>query len=377
MKIIIAPDSFKGVMPATQVATHIANSLSKALPTGHIIPIPMSDGGEGMLDALAANINIQLKTAVVHDPIGVKITTHFGILEDNTAIIEMAKASGLSLISKEKRNPLYTNTFGTGELILAALEAGCRRFIIGLGGSATSDGGIGALTALGVQFKNNKNQEMTSTIVNLNKLTHIDTSAMDPRLQECQFTLACDVNNPILGPKGVTLYAAQKGASHKDIGIIAENLAHYVKIIQQHTAQTYLELPFGGAAGGLATGLFAFLNTTLKPGAPVIMDLVQFEDKIKTADLIITAEGQIDAQSIHGKTPIAVATLAKKYHIPVIAIAAMLSENSEEIYQHGINAAFSFVNGPISRQECIKNTIPLLTNTAYNIGKVLAVKDKK
>jgi len=377
MKIVIAPDSFKGSLSASEVALAIEQGFSHALPKAEYIRVPMADGGEGTLDALLANECLTLHFAAVTNPLGEKIKAAFGIQPDNTAVIEMATASGLSLIPPLKHNPLQSTTFGTGELILAALDKGCRRFIIGLGGSATCDGGVGALTALGVQFKNAQGETITPNAEGLEKLATIDATLLDPRLAESEFILAHDVNNPLLGLEGALMYAPQKGATAAQVETLHIVLERYALMLSELTQKSIGTLPGTGAAGGLAGGLFAFLNATLKSGAWLVMEHVNLREKMQNANLVITGEGQIDAQTIRGKTPIAVAQLAHELKIPVIAIAARLGRGYYEVYKHGIHAVFSMINAPVSEEVCHAYTQPLLGSAANNIARLLALDLKK
>ncbi len=377
MKIIIAPDSFKGSLSASEVALAIEQGFSHALPNAEYLRIPMADGGEGTLEALLANKTLTIHTAEVTNPLGEKIKAAYGIQPDNTAVIEMATASGLSLVPTPKRNPLYTTTFGTGELILAALNKGCRRFIIGLGGSATCDGGVGALAALGVQFKNALGDIITPNAEGLEKLTTIDAKLLDTRLSDCEFILAHDVDNPLLGLEGALMYAPQKGATPAQVEILHIIFERYALMLSQLIQKPIGNISGTGSAGGLTTGLFAFLNATLKPGALVVMEAVNLRQKMQQADLVITGEGQIDAQTIHGKTPIAVARLARELKIPVIGIAARLGRGYHEVYKHGIDAVFSMINSPISEEVCHAYTQPLLAAAANNIARLLALEIKK
>ncbi len=371
MKIIIAPDSYKGSLLANEVALTIEQGLSHALPNAKFIRVPMADGGEGTLDSLLASCPLTLHTTEVTNPIGEKIKASFGVLEDNTAVIEMASASGISLIPIEKRNPFNTTTFGTGELIRAALDFGCRRFIVGLGGSATCDGGVGALAALGVQFKDAAGIKIEPTAAGLEKLKTIDMATIDPRLTFSEFILAHDVDNPLLGPQGALMYAPQKGATPEQIIHLHKILEQYAHLIANMTGKMVGNLPGTGAAGGLAAGLYAFLNATLEPGVSKMIKAVQLFEKMQGASLVITGEGQIDAQTIHGKTPIGVAQCAKKLQIPVIAIAARFGKGYHEVYSHGIDAVFSIVNAPMSTEICHTFTKPLLAATANNIGRLI------
>lgn len=377
MKIVIAPDSFKGSLSASEVALTIEQGFSHALPKAEYLRVPMADGGEGTLDALLASERLTLHFAEVTNPLGEKMKAAYGIQPDNTAVIEMATASGLSLVPALKRNPLQTTTFGTGELIRAALDKECRRFIIGLGGSATCDGGVGALSALGVQFKNALGEAITPNAAGLDKLATIDATLLDARLVESEFILAHDVDNPLLGLAGALMYAPQKGATAAQVETLHIILERYALMLSEITQKSIGTIPGTGAAGGLAAGLFAFLNATLKPGAVVVMENVNLREKMHNANLIVTGEGQIDAQTIRGKTPVAVAQLAHELNIPVIAIAARLGKGYYEVYKHGINAVFSMINAPVSEEICHAYTQPLLGSAANNIARLLALEIKK
>lgn len=374
MKILIAPDSFKGSLSAREVALAIELGLSHALPSASLVTLPMSDGGEGLLDCLMNTNEIVIHHTRAHDPLGREIESSFGIFNDHVAVIESAKACGLSLLTKEERNPLKSSTRGVGELIKAALDKGCQQFIIGLGGSATSDGGIGALASLGVQFKNHKGEEVEPNAKGLLGITNIDVSKLDPRLHTAQFTLAHDVNNPFLGLEGALLYAPQKGATPSDVELLHKSFEHYASLLSNILQKNVGLIPGTGAAGGLAMGLFAFLNASLKPGALITGELLSLREKIKNATLVITGEGQIDHQTVFGKTPIRVAKIAQELHVPVIAIAAILGKGYHTVYEHGINAVFSIANGPISPDICLLYTKPLLMATANNIGRLLAIR---
>ncbi len=374
MKILIAPDSFKGSLTAREATQSIAEGFTSALPNAQCIEIPMADGGEGTLEALAFNQDMTFYTVPATNPLGATMTGTFGVLKDKTAVIETATVSGLTLVPHNQRNPLHHTSFGSGELILAALDKGCRRFIIGLGGSATVDFGIGALQALGIRFCNRQGQDIAPTAAALETLAVIDTSGLDPRLADSEFILAHDVNNSLLGPKGAILYAPQKGVPQKDLKKLSQIYAHTEKIISETTQKHMGHLPGTGAAGGLAGGLFAFLNATLKPGAEVVLEHIGLRAYLQSAHLVITGEGRIDDQTVWGKTPIAVAKLAKTFNIPVIAIAAQLGKGYPEVYHHGIDAVFSMTDRSQSTQECFASAKPLLVRAANNIARLIALR---
>lgn len=388
MKIVIAPDAFKESLSSLEVANAIQQGFCLAIHDAEYVKCPMADGGTGTLAVLSHVLPIILQKVNVTGPLFEQRETHYGILEEKTqldtmsdmsgstinnekiAIIEMAEASGLHLVPLQKRNPLQTTTLGTGEMILHALEKGCRKFILGLGGSATCDGGMGALTALGVQFKDDKHQMLEPKGENLSKIAVIDTHGLNPDLAHCEIILAHDVENPFLGLEGALMYAPQKGAHASDIENLHIGFEHYALQIQS-IIQKNLGLPGLGAAGGLAMGLYAFLNARLTPGAPLFMNMLQLTEKMKNADLVITGEGQLDAQTLYGKTPLAVAKLAKTMNIPVIAFAACLQGDMHELFKQGIDAAFSIAPGPIPKQMCIEKAKVFLMQSAYNAARLI------
>jgi len=372
MKIVIAPDSYKESLSAPKVAEAILEGFKPHFLEANFIVTPLSDGGEGMIAALKSNLSgSTLVPRQVTNPLGKKIKASFLILKDKkTAVIEMAEASGLRLVSINKRDPLKTTSFGTGELIRCALDQGCRKFIIGLGGSATCDGGIGALTALGVIFKHKSENLKFPFASDLLRISSVNTKRMDPRLLDAEFILAHDVINPLLGIKGALLYAPQKGASIKQLDFLNRAFEHYNLILSKIAKKNIGNIPGTGSAGGLAAGLYTFLNAKLKPGSSVFMEKINFRQKIRNANLIITGEGQIDFQTIFGKTPCSVASIAKEFNIPVIAIAARLGPGYHEVYRQGIDAVFSITNGPLSKTQALKQCRPLLIDAASNIARL-------
>ena len=327
-KIIIASDSFKGSVSSTEVAIATEKAISKIFPNCNIVKITIADGGEGTVEALTSAMNGQIISCSVLDPLMKTITTQYGILEDgNTAIIEMASASGLTLLSEEERNPMVTTTFGTGELIKDALERGCRKFLVGIGGSATNDAGTGMLQALGFKFLDEKGRELEKGGQILEHIYTIDDSNILPQLKECQFTIACDVDNPFSGENGAAcVYAKQKGADPKMIKDLDRGLKKFAGVISKTSGKNIDNIPGAGAAGGLGGGFLAFLNTELKPGIQMILEVLQFKEQIKGADLVITGEGKLDKQTGMGKTAAGVLTAASKQGIPVIALGGAVED---------------------------------------------------
>jgi len=309
------------------------------------------------------------------DPLGNEIDAQFGILADSqTAVIEMATASGLPLVPTEKRNPLKTSTYGTGQLINAALDAGCRRLIIGIGGSATNDGGVGMAEALGVKFTNKNGIPIERGGGGLAKLESIDLTDLHPAIADTETVVACDVNNPLTGPNGASqVYGPQKGATPEMIKTLDANLKHYNTILTNTFGQSYNDIPGAGAAGGLGAGLMAFLNAELRLGVDIIIDTVNLKERMKDASFVITGEGQIDYQTAYGKTPIGVAKVAKTENIPVIAIAGGIGEGAEKVYDAGIDAMVGIVQAPMSLDDAVEDAQRLIADATEQTARVLVI----
>ena len=369
MKIVIAPDSFKGSLTAKQVAESIERGIRKVEKNIHIEKVPMADGGEGTVQSLVDATNGRMIYTKVFDPLMREIEAFYGILGDgSTAIIEMSAASGLPLISKEEKNPLVTTTYGTGQLFMHALNQGCRSFIIGIGGSATNDGGAGMMKALGIRFIDSKGQDIGFGGGELDKIHTIDISGLDNRILDCNITVACDVDNPLCGLRGASrVFGPQKGATEEMVEVLDSNLAHYAKVIKNQLGISIIDVPGAGAAGGLGGGLMAFLKAKLRRGIDIVIDATGLEESVKGAALVITGEGSIDYQTQFGKTPYGVAMVAKKYDIPVIAIAGSIGKDAYALYKKGFNSIFSIVDKPMTLEEAIENGEVLLENTAERI----------
>lgn len=375
MKIVIAPDSFKGSLSAREACIAMEKGVRRVLPDAEIINLPMADGGEGTVDALVSSTGGHLIHEKVNDPLGNPITAAYGILGDGiTAVIEMAAASGLPLIPLEKRNPLNTSTFGTGELIRAAINKGCRKFIIGIGGSATNDGGTGMAQALGVQFFDHAGnlivQQMTGNL--LNQVGTIDLSRLNSGIRESNFVVACDVDNPLLGPRGcAAVYSPQKGATPEIIAQLEQNMTVFVDVLEKTVGFSVRNIAGAGAAGGLGAGLMAFLNAKLTSGIKIVLNASQFVEKIKGADLILTGEGKIDFQTGFGKTLSGVASEAKKQAIPVIAVGGSVDLNIEHLHDIGIDSFFSICNQPMELSVAMKKGGELLEFTTECILRAI------
>jgi len=369
MNILVAPDSFKDSLSASEVSRIISEAISAVIPSASIRKIPISDGGEGLLEALLTPLQGTLVSVSVKDPLHRTIEASYGLVDQGkTAIIEMATASGLELLSIEERNPLITSTYGTGELIKNALDKGCTKIIIGLGGSATNDGGIGMIKALGGLFLDQYNQEIPDGGAALSTLHSIDLSGLDKRLQQVTIVCACDVDNPLTGPSGASyVYAKQKGASDNMLAVLDSNLSNYATVIKATLNKDLEHISGTGAAGGTAMGLLAFLDATLTPGIALITELLNLEKHIKEAQLVVTGEGKIDIQTLHGKTIMGIASLAKKHSIPVLVFTGSIGHGISEIYDQGVTAIFSIVSEPMSLETAIKNASELLKTSVTNV----------
>ena len=372
MKIIIAPDSYKESLTAMEVATAIEAGFRQVMPTAEYIKLPMADGGEGTVQSLVDASNGSIIEHQVTGPLGEQVPAFFGIMgDDKTAVIEMAAASGLHLVSPNLRNPMLTTSYGTGELILAALDHGVDHIIVGIGGSATNDGGIGMAQALGIQLLDNKGQALGFGGQALAQLATIDISHIDPRLAHIKLEVACDVDNPLCGKKGAShIFGPQKGATPAMVAELDQHLAHYAAIIKRDLAIDVKDMAGAGAAGGMGAALLGLFNAQLRSGIEIVIDAVHLGDIIKDADLVITGEGRIDSQTIHGKTPIGVARTAKKYHKPVIGIAGCLSQDCGVVYDHGIDAVFSVVPAAMSLEHAFNNAAVNVELTARNIAAI-------
>ncbi len=367
MQILIAPDSFKESLSALEVAEHIAVGVSKVFPEAVIKKVPLSDGGEGLTESLTAAMGGVLEPCQVTGPLGEKVSAVFGWTPDHTAIIEMAQASGLELVPRDKRNPMKTTTFGTGELMKAALDKGCRTIIIGIGGSATNDGGAGMAQALGARLLDSAGREISRGGGGLLDLARIDVSQLDPRLAEITVLVASDVTNPLYGPQGASyIYGPQKGADKLMVETLDRALRHWTEVICRDLGLDVADIPGAGAAGGLGAGLLAFVGGQLKPGLELVMDALNMDDILASGlDLVITGEGSINGQSLFGKVPVGLARRAKIYGVPVVAIVGSIGPGAEAVYEEGIDALLSIAPGPISLEESMQRAGELLTDAAH------------
>jgi len=357
MNIVIAPDSFKDCLTSPEVAKFIEMGIRNVFPDANIKLVPLADGGEGTVVTLVTATNGEIFHKKVNDPLMREITAHFGVLGDGeTAVIEMASASGIELLKENERNPWETTSYGTGELIKHALKKNCRKIIIGIGGSATNDAGTGMLQALGIQFLDANKREIEHGGGALQKLVSIKTDKLDQRLKQSKIIIASDVLNPLLGKTGASVvYGPQKGADADMVRRLEANLQHFADVVRQQQGVSVKNIPGSGAAGGLGAGILAFLPSEIKPGFDIVKEVVELDKHMQNADLIITAEGKIDRQTAYGKTPTGVAGIAGKYDIPVIAFAGIVEDGVDELYKKGFRAIIPIANKPMSMDESIKN----------------------
>ena len=372
MKIVVAPDSFKECLTASEAAEAIAEGIRRVADDVEVVCVPMADGGEGTVEALVHATGGRFIERDVTAPLGDRTRARFGISGDGrTAVIEMASASGLPLVPPEKRNPLVTTTYGTGELIAAALDEGVEKILVGIGGSATVDGGAGMAAALGVKLSDAGGREIPRGGGGLAKLDRIDVSGLDARVKSVTVEVASDVDNPLTGETGAAhVYGPQKGATPEQVELLDEALARLAAVIRRDLHLDVASLPGSGAAGGLGAGLVAFLGAKLRLGVDMVVDAVGLAEKMKGADLVITGEGRMDRQSAFGKTPIGVAQTAKKLDIPVVAVVGAIGEGAEAVLNHGIDAFFSIHSGPMTLDEALRNAPQLLSQTAAHVMRL-------
>jgi len=356
MKIVVAADSFKGSLSSAELAETVEKGIHKVYPLADVVKIPVADGGEGTVEALVDGTNGIYRTIKANGPLMTPVTALYGITGDGkTAVIEMASASGLPLVSAANRNPMKTTTYGTGELIKDALKKGCREFLIGIGGSATNDCGMGMMQALGMKFFDDKGNEVGIGGESLSRAVSIDDSGLMIEAKEAQFLIACDVDNPLYGKNGAAhVYSRQKGADEQMVLDLDEGLKNFNSVVEKKYGCNMNAISGAGAAGGLGGAFAAFLKGELKPGIDIILEKTGLAEKIKGADFVITGEGRIDFQSVMGKTPVGVSKMAAKQNIPVIAIAGAVTDDSGVVHDHGINSLFSIMNYPISLEDAME-----------------------
>ena len=355
MKVIIAIDSLKGSLSSLEAGRAIEEGIKHVYADADVTVRPLADGGEGTVEALTIGMGGELETITVTGPHGRPVSCQYGIIkETNTAIMEMATAAGITLVSGEERNPLKTTTYGVGEMIVDAIRKGCRRFIVGIGGSATNDGGVGMLQALGYDFLDADGNAIPHCGAGLEKLASISADHVIPELAKCTFKIACDVTNPLCGPMGASaIYGPQKGATPEIVKTMDGWLANYAELAKAVNPKADAEFPGTGAAGGLGFAFSTFTNAVLESGISIVLEETRLEDYVKDADFVITGEGRLDAQTVMGKAPIGVAAIAKKYGKKVLAFSGCVTEDATLCNEHGIDAFFPILRGVVTLDEAL------------------------
>ena len=373
VRIVVAPDSFKGSVSALGVAEAMARGIHRVFPAADVRKIPIADGGEGTVEALVSATGGRIRAIEVTGPLGERVTAHWGVLGDGkTAVIEMAAASGLPLVGADQRDPCRATTFGTGELIHAALDVGLRKIIIGIGGSATNDGGAGMAQALGARFLDANGDELPDGGAALARLQRIDLAGLDARLSEAEIIVACDVDNPLCGPRGASaVFGPQKGATPATVEVLDSALSHFARCAKTATGRDVAERPGAGAAGGLGAGLLFFTNARLRPGVEIVLEAVGFADVVRDADFVITGEGRTDFQTAFGKAPVGVAKVAKQFGVPVFCLSGGLGEGADDVLAHGIDATLSICDGPMALDECMRAGGALIESAAARLCRVV------
>ncbi|MGY5840205.1 glycerate kinase [Vibrio chemaguriensis] len=376
MKVVIAPDSFKESLTAKQVSEAIKTGLARVWHDAEFVTVPVADGGEGTVKSLIDATQGEQVFTTVTAPLGNDVEAFYGILGDGeTAVIEMAEASGLHLVPSDARDPKLTSSIGTGQLIKHALDRGIQRLIIGLGGSATNDGGVGMLTALGVAFLDESGHAITPNGDGLAALASIDISGLDPRLATCEVLVACDVDNPLCGDKGASaIFGPQKGATASDVTLLDNALRKFGELTEQATGKHVLTREGAGAAGGMGAALLGYTPARLQPGIEIVLETVKLAQHVADADIVFTGEGRIDHQTAHGKTPMGVAQVAKQCNLPVIALAGCVGDNYQAVYECGIDAVFACVPRAMSLPEAMKEADVNVTNLAENVARMWQIK---
>jgi glycerate kinase len=369
MKVVIAPDSFKGSLPALEASAAIERGIKKVMPEANTVLVPVADGGEGTMDSLVSATGGRRMEVTVTGPLASPVQASYGILGDNkTCVIEMASASGLYLIRAEQRNPMLTTTFGTGQLIKHALDEGCRQFILAIGGSATNDGGIGMLQALRMRLLDAEGNDVGFGGGELRRIVELDDRNFDPRVAEADFLIASDVQNPLIGPQGAShVFGPQKGATEEMVNMLDEYVRHWADLIERKTGIHLHDRPGAGAAGGIGGAFQAFFPTKMKRGIDVVIEYTKLTDNLEGADLVITGEGRIDSQTASGKTPMGVAQEAQKKGIPVIVLAGSIGRGIETLYQYGIHSFHSIVSAPMTLEEAMERGSELLELAAEQV----------
>lgn len=356
MKVVVAMDSLKGSLTSLEAGNAVREGILRAMPETEVVVKPLADGGEGTVDALIEGEKGTRVTLSVTGPMGGQTECYYGILEDGrTAVMEMAQAAGITLVAENERKPMQASTYGVGEMIRDAVHRGCRYFIMGIGGSATNDGGIGMLSALGFRFLDSEGRPVSGGASGLSRIVSVRKDEVLPELAECEFQIACDVRNPLCGENGATyIYGLQKGLPHELCGEVDKGMRHYAKVAEAFCGRACKDIPGAGAAGGLGFAFLAFLNGILVPGVELVLETIHLEQEIKDAHFVVTGEGKLDAQTVMGKAPVGVAKIAKQYGCPVLAFAGEVADEAGKCNEAGIDAYFPIVRGVTSIEDAMK-----------------------
>lgn len=380
MKAVVAIDSFKGSLSSMEAGKAVEEGIKCAVPDAEVLVRPVADGGEGTVEAITCGMNGRMEKATVSNPLNRKIECEYGIVDlekGQTAVIEMAASSGITLISKEERNPYFTTTYGLGEIIKDAINKGCRHFLIGIGGSATNDGGTGMLSALGYEFLDENGCEIKTGAIGLKDIAKISSEGVIPELKECSFEIACDVTNPLCGENGCSaIYGPQKGADAEMVKNMDQWMTHYAKVTMDNYPNADMNYPGSGAAGGLGFAFRSFTNAILESGIQIVLRETKLEEYIKEADIVITGEGRLDAQTVMGKAPAGVAEIAKKYKKPVIAFAGAVTKEASKCNEHGIDAYFPIIRSIGTLEEAMnpQNAYNNMKDTVEQVFRLYSIR---
>lgn len=378
MKVLFASDSFKGTLTSEQIIQILTDTAKEIFPGCETLGVPIADGGEGTVDAVITVTGGEKKEIKVHGPLMEDSTAVYGVFGGDSAVIEMAAASGLPMVPADKRNPLYTTTYGTGELIKDALDNGYRKISVAIGGSATNDGGMGAMRALGVKFMDADGKELEGVGADLEKVADIDVSGLHPAVAEAEITVMCDVNNPLTGPDGATYtFGKQKGGTPEMLDALEMGMKNYAGVLLERFGTDVDQIAGAGAAGGLGAALCVFLHANMKSGIETVLDLIDFDKLLEGVDVVITGEGRIDWQSAFGKVPSGVGMRCKAKKIPAVAIVGSMGNGAEKIYEFGIDSIMTTINGAMPIEEALERAVELYTDAAYRTFRMIRVGMQK
>lgn len=371
-KIVLAIDSFKGSASSWRIGEYVRDGISQIIPEASFSIIPIADGGEGTVEAIVTARKGKFHKVSVRGPLGDPIEATYGMIDGNIAVLEMAAASGITLVPKSSLNPMKASTFGTGQMVLDAVAHGAKEIYMGIGGSATNDGGMGLACALGVQFLDEMGHELPPMAESLGKVAHVTMERIDPRIKDVKFTILCDVDNPLCGPHGAShIFGKQKGANEEMRNVLDDYLRHYAAVIKTDLGVDVVDVPGAGAAGGLGAGMMAFVQAEKMRGIEAVMMLIRMKEQLKGADLVVTGEGRMDNQTAYGKAPVGVSALAAQQHIPVIAVVGGVALDTENVYDKGISLVIPIVNEPMSLDRAMENVQALAINAGRSIGRIV------